>query len=400
MSEQDAFVSHQQTLHQQQSALLAKMDSYLTNPTFEPQQLLGTLRNMLSVMNTRSESLSSHYEQASRLTSISDAVTIVQAQNQEALSQQTVMLNTMQSMVHQMLEKPAAPVAPESHHHRRVHIPHPFTPAFNGDPKTLSFRAFKAKLGVVFQRFDSAFQNDNQCVNYALSCMTGPPLEHYAPIFNREVDDEEDILENYNNFISAVEAAYGDRLSVQEAEDKIRFLKQRGSMQEYISEFSTLQGQVRYNQAALVSQFKFGLSDPVRVLLQNQWHSLQTMKDATEAATTAYQNHRLANRRPVVHRPVAQPWQHKPNPHPTRNPPAPAPASSGPTAMELGAIRGPLSSHEKERRRRDRLCMYCGTGGHFAAQCPNKRPPNASLNMVHEATVNFDFSSDLGNESA
>ncbi|KAF9991840.1 hypothetical protein BGZ80_008854 [Entomortierella chlamydospora] len=111
----------------------------------------------------------------------------------------------MQNLVHRLCEQSTAPSAPEnrsSSAHHRIHVPHPFTPAFNGDSKVLSFRAFKAKLNVVFQRFESAFETDTQCVNYALSCMTGPPLEHYAPVFNGEVSDDEMIVENYDTVLA------------------------------------------------------------------------------------------------------------------------------------------------------------------------------------------------------
>lgn len=42
--------------------------------------------------------------------------------------------------------------------------------------------------------------------------------------------------------------------------------------------------------------------------------------------------------------------------------------------MEVDAvkIRGPLSQEEKDRRRREGLCLYRGTGKHMADVCPNK----------------------------
>ena len=33
----------------------------------------------------------------------------------------------------------------------------------------------------------------------------------------------------------------------------------------------------------------------------------------------------------------------------------------------------PLILQEKQRRRQNRLCMYCGEPGHIAQRCPNKR---------------------------
>ena len=49
--------------------------------------------------------------------------------------------------------------------------------------------------------------------------------------------------------------------------------------------------------------------------------------------------------------------------------------------------RGPLSDKEKQYRRANNLCLYCGKPGHMAAECrakPNKRPnpPGAIMRQV------------------
>jgi hypothetical protein len=46
---------------------------------------------------------------------------------------------------------------------------------------------------------------------------------------------------------------------------------------------------------------------------------------------------------------------------------------SGPAPMEVDSIRGPLTQGEKDRRRQNNLCLYCGTPGHRALDC-RKRP--------------------------
>ena len=56
---------------------------------------------------------------------------------------------------------------------------------------------------------------------------------------------------------------------------------------------------------------------------------------------------------------------------------------NGPTPMEIDAARrrGPLSEAEKQRRRANRLCLYCGGPGHIAIQCPH-RPRTRRVNQV------------------
>ena len=58
--------------------------------------------------------------------------------------------------------------------------------------------------------------------------------------------------------------------------------------------------------------------------------------------------------------------------------------------MQLDAIRPrTLSTSEKERRRANNLCLYCGGPGHFAQSCPSKRHPPGRL---------ANLSSSLGND--
>ena len=53
-----------------------------------------------------------------------------------------------------------------------------------------------------------------------------------------------------------------------------------------------------------------------------------------------------------------------------------------PMPMEIKATRrrGPLSNQEKQRRRANRLCFYCGGLGHIAINCPNR--PKRQVNQI------------------
>ncbi|KAG0195314.1 hypothetical protein BGX31_006432, partial [Mortierella sp. GBA43] len=97
----------------------------------------------MSVIEARTSSIASHLHQADQLTGLSTAVHLVQSQTQEAIAQQTNIVASMQSMVQGLVAATqASPAAVPG----RAPVPHPFTPAFNGDAKNLSFRAYKAKL--------------------------------------------------------------------------------------------------------------------------------------------------------------------------------------------------------------------------------------------------------------
>jgi hypothetical protein len=80
------------------------------------------------------------------------------------------------------------------------------------------------------------------------------------------------------------------------------------------------------------------------------------------------------------------PSENKPATHHASHvsPPA-APSSTDVAPMEIDAIRrGPISAAEKDRRKRERLCFYCGQPGHNVMNCPNrseraKRKDNKAL---------------------
>ena len=60
---------------------------------------------------------------------------------------------------------------------------------------------------------------------------------------------------------------------------------------------------------------------------------------------------------------------------------SPAPLDS-PTPMEIDMTRrrGPLSDEEKQRRRANRMCLYCGGPGHIAIHCPHR--PRCQVNHI------------------
>src|SRR5712672_2239532 len=64
-----------------------------------------------------------------------------------------------------------------------------------------------------------------------------------------------------------------------------------------------------------------------------------------------------------------------------------SPSRTKPSRPQQGGSKkfGPLSQEEKDRRRRNNLCSYCGGQNHFADWCPKKpfRPSSSSRQNVY-----------------
>ena len=69
--------------------------------------------------------------------------------------------------------------------------------------------------------------------------------------------------------------------------------------------------------------------------------------------------------------------------------PATAGTATGTAAgpMDLSAARGKLTPAERQRRRTQVLCMYCGGVSHFAAECPARRTGAAGTSGRHALAV-------------
>ena len=53
--------------------------------------------------------------------------------------------------------------------------------------------------------------------------------------------------------------------------------------------------------------------------------------------------------------------------------------------MQLGRAR--LSQEERQKRRQEGRCFYCGETGHLVSSCPAKKVPGVSSNQVATTTV-------------
>jgi hypothetical protein len=267
----------------------------------------------------------------------------------------------------------------------RPAIPQPLSSKFKGNDEEPSFAEFKSKLNTTFARFPDALRTDRDKINYALQSMEGDASLYFAPYVNGEIEDQEGFLTSYDVFLDILEDMYGDQHHVDEINYKLNRLRQTGTMVDYITKFRTVSARSGWNEAALLSRFKDGLSDDIKNILTPQWHTLTTLRQVQSAATTAYQNMQAQHRFRPRHN-HSKPQQHFQRR--TQTTPAAslsAPSSSSPSAMELDALKVKhITAEEKQRRRDNGLCLYCGGDNHFASACPAKKARLAAVTVDPE----------------
>jgi hypothetical protein len=358
------------------------------DPNSDAHQILQHMRTNVDAVNHMQQQLGSlqaqlqsqSQSQTGPITSLSAAIEALAANNLE----QQQLHQAQQASVALILER----LSQRQSATHRTPIPLPLPTKFKGLPDEMTFSEFKAKLHTAFLRFPDALSTDSEKINYAFQSMEGTPSRQLAPIVNGEISDDDGLLQSYDNLMSYLHEIYGDQHQLDEVTHKLIRLRQSSTMIEYITQFRTLSARTRWNEPAQLARFKDGLSDDIKTLLASQWHALTSLRDTMSAATTAYQNLQAQHRfRPRSAHTQSRPHQHQAPRRPPTTTTAASP-SSGPTPMDLDAMRfKKLTPAEKQHRRDNGLCLYCGDGDHFASACPKK--------STRLAAVSFDSENEL-----
>ena len=243
------------------------------------------------------------------------------------------------------------------------------------------FRGFLNQVRLVIQMHPSRYPTDASRVGLVGTLLSGSALSWFAPLLEKESP----LLNNFEEFLGEFKACFGDTDSIRTAINKIRRLRQGDRpASAYAADFRLLAADIPWDDQALMEQFRYGLRNDVKDLLLT---FPEEPKSLTEAISRAVRcDNRLFERRserqlqmprarsePTYASVVARPF-----PRESYN----APPANTPTPMEIDTTRrrGPLSEEEKQRRRTNRLCLYCGGPGHIAINCPHR--PRRQVNQI------------------
>ena len=247
------------------------------------------------------------------------------------------------------------------------------------------YPAFVLQLTLLFSNNSRRYPNIISKILAAGSYLLGNALNWFDPNCNKSTGAVS--WESYDDFWEAFKAAYDNPDKKATAEYKLLHLRQGNkTASAYYSEFTTYAAILNLDDATKISFFRRGVNEELSLALSFQIDPpTEFALFARMCITLDNQVKMRKNRKPIpasipAYSPAPPPVSELPVPPangPSVTPRVHAPESApGGDSMDVSAVshnRGPLSEAEKQYRRENGLCNYCGTAGHFANACPYKQ---------------------------
>ena len=252
------------------------------------------------------------------------------------------------------------------------------------------YKSFIMQLNLIFNsdpdRYTGANADDAK-IAYAVSFLAGSAKEWFQPHVNETTGAIS--FPTWTEFVTALRAAFDDPDAYQTVYTKISTIRQERICSSYHAAFVPLGTILGIDECTKISFFKKALNGELKKALSYQI-TLPDIFDEFVQACIKINNQIRANKEARDAIPRTQGGQF-----------APAPAVSTSTGTHSGPIDlsgarycsqngGPVTDQEKKRRRDNSLCLYCGSSGHWASQCPHKRSrgkPSAAAAATSEGGV-------------
>lgn len=255
--------------------------------------------------------------------------------------------------------------------------PEPFT-----GKDTAQWHPFIAACLMQFQVKPVTFREDIDKITFAASYMIELAGQHWRQIIEHTPNHTALVI--WNDFIAEFARMFGVANAVAESEAKISVAKMRNDdrFTQWIVPWETDAFQTGWNFGALRWALIQALPARVNRALEHtpMPETYQAVKALVETVDRSYWSNRAAHS--IMGRAAATPTAPRTNGPPARkntqqnstilsnlpNIPANLPRIPAPTGP-----RPPISQEERDRRRRERLCLNCGSPEHFLSDCPTRR---------------------------
>lgn len=232
----------------------------------------------------------------------------------------------------------------------------PAAQRYDGKPGTS--KGFLTQVSLVFELQPSTFASEKAKIAFIISLLCDRALDWASALWRQQSP----ICSDLQVFTDTLQQVFDHPVSGHEAARRLLDLRQgHQAVADYAIEFRTLASESKWDSEALVSTFYRGLSEDVKdELASRDWGS-----SLEEVITLAIRiDNRVRERRRERCTPQVMPMLAPPNvPEMTH-----LNQQTEEEPMQLGRTR--LSPKERERRRREGHCFYCGRSGHMRASCP------------------------------
>lgn len=298
-----------------------------------------------------------------------DMIAMIQQLQQENANMRHAMeqLQVASAPIH--VPAPEANPAPQTPKEPRVSLPE----KFSGDRTKL--RDFVNQIRLVFRLQPQRYSTEEIQVGFIGTLLTGTALSWFSSLLEKNSP----LLANLDQFLEELSRTFGERDRALIATTKLRSLQQRSRpASTYVAEFQQIACDLDWNDTALITMFRWGLRDDIKTLLLN----LPKPVTLSEAITQAIDcDNRLFEQRQErrllfgsYRADYAAPAHQTPS----------STSTSEPMQIDASKVKK-LSEEEKERRRKEHLCLYCGGKDHMLKDCRVK-PQGPKLHKFRSAS--------------
>jgi hypothetical protein len=274
--------------------------------------------------------------------------------------------------------------------------------------KREDWKAFQSRLELYFLNTASLYPTDANKIMFAISRLGDTPafkyMEKHIPSFKLPEEERPILISQLDVFFKSMSKTFGVTNAHVLAESQLRGLTQKGSALDYTNRFTTLAADTKWNDAAMISQYRLGLKTTVQDIMANQEEPDTFAEFSQLAIDIDNRQYGYAITKGASRSSTTRPSSTSTASQRTAPPPPPAPSPS--MAMDLSqAQHRPIDAQEKQRREDNNLCRYCGADDHWAKDCP-KRPKFTSkpffkpTQSIAAAQTSPDVVFDLGKDNA
>ena len=240
--------------------------------------------------------------------------------------------------------------------------PRPFDGTFS------QFRGFLMQCELMFAHQPNHFQSPAARVAFITNLTTGDALNWAQAILTARPE----LLTDYPAFLVELKRVFDHPTAGQDVGARLMSIHQgTRTAAAYSTEFRTLAAESGWNEAGLKSAFRQGLNETIKDELVRDKPA--TLDELVALAIDIDERSRERRREKTRHQ-TSSPRLHESTPGsstPKLSPSSTAESTTllpGEEPMQLGRAR--LTAAEKQRRRTQGLCLYCGEKGHVRDACP------------------------------